>query len=389
MTGECALSDHQAARKLMHDSTVQFSIALRGYDRAEVDQHVNQLAKDSGAIWQEAAERALQVSQLEEANRHLTCEVERITRSARALEEAQMQAEAPTYEGLGARIISILALADQEARELRARAQADAANDRALAEESALATRQDADDYAMKTQSANDDQSARTLSEAQQQAESLLANARQRADSLVNDARTRADSLADDVDRQARARQDADRHAMVLREEAEAAYERARANSAAAAIDFETTLAARRDSTALEFAAQVAAAEQQLAAVRLRSEQARTESERAQQEAEAQCARMLEQSTTISEALVAEAQAKADRIRVHSERELVAATQRRDNINAELSVVRRDLAALGGVARTSPSQQSEPAADQLTDRDRAREERDADGRPSETVSTKS
>ena len=289
-----------------------------------------------------------------------------------------MQAEAPTYEGLGARIISILALADQEARELRARSQADAAKDRALAEESALATRQDADDYAMKTQSANDDQSARTLSEAQQQADSLLANARQRADSLVND-----------VDRQARARQDADRHAMVLREEAEAAYERARANSAAAAIDFETTLAARRDSTALEFAAQVAAAEQQLAAVRLRSEQARTESERAQQEAEAQCARMLEQSTTISEALVAEAQAKADRIRVHSERELVAATQRRDNINAELSVVRRDLAALGGVARTSPSQQSEPAADQLTDRDGAREEREGDERPSETAKTRS
>ena len=300
-----------------------------------------------------------------------------------------MEAEAPTYEGLGARIISILALADQEARELRARSQADAANDRALAEESALATRQDADDYAMKTQSANDDQSARTLSEAQQQAESLLANARQRADSLVNDARTRADSLVDDVDRQARARQDADRHAMVLREEAEAAYERARASSAAAAIDFETTLAARRDSTALEFAAQVAAAEQQLAAVRLRSEQARTESERAQQEAEAQCARMLEQSTTISEALVAEAQAKADRIRVHSERELVAATQRRDNINAELSVVRRDLAALGGVARTSPSQQSEPAADQLTDRDGAREEREGDERPSETAKTRS
>ena len=360
----------------MPDSNVQFGRALRGYDRAQVDQHVNQAAQASAAVWQEAAERTLQVSQLEAANCQLTGEVERLVRHARVLEEAQMEVETPTYEGLGARIISILTLADKESREMRAHAAADAANDRALAEESALATRQDADDYAMKTQSVNDDEIARMLADARQQAASLGADARRHADSLLDDAKQRASSIVDDVDRQAMARQDADRQAMALRELAETAYESARANSATAAVDFETTLAARRDSTALEFAAQVAAAEHQLAAVRLRSEQARNDSDKAQQEAETKCTQMLEQAMANSQELVAEAKVKAERIRGNSEHELVAATQRRDDMNAQLSIVRRELAALGGIARTSADQLSEPVADELTGHPRTDEEAD-------------
>ncbi len=149
---------------------------------------------------------------------------------------------------------------------------------------------------------------------------------------------------------------------MARREEAEAVYERARARSAAAAVDFETTLAARRDTSALEFAAQVTAAEQQLAAVRLRSEQARKDSEQAQQEAAAKSAQQLAQATAHAQTLVAEA--KAERVRSNSERELAAATQRRDSINAQLSIVRKDLAALGGVTRFNPLRLTEPAADQ-------------------------
>ena len=361
----------------MPDSSVQFGSAFRGYDRSQVDQHVNQAAQASAAVWQEAAERTLQVSQLEAANGELKGEVECLVRHARVIEEARMEVETPTYEGFGARIISILSLADKESREMRAHAAADAANDRALAEESALAIRQAADDYAMKKQSANDDEVARILADARQQADSLGAEVRRQADSLLDDAKQRASSIVDDVDRQAMARQDADRQAMALRELAETAYERARANSAAAAVDFETTLAARRDSTALEFAAQVAAAEDQLTAVRLRSERARNDSDKAQQEAETKCTQMLEQAMENSQELVAEAKAKAERIRGNSDRELVAATQRRDDINAQLSAVRRELAALGGIARTSVDQVSEPAADELTGHPLADEEADA------------
>ena len=64
--------------------------------------------------------------------------------------------------------------------------------------------------------------------------------------------------------------------------------------------------------------------------------------------------------------LVSEAKTKADRIRGDSERELAAATQRRDSINAQLSNVRQMLAALGGVAVAGPPELTEPVAGQST-----------------------
>jgi DivIVA domain-containing protein len=347
----------------MPDSNVPFRSVLRGYDPAEVDQHMKELAQASAAVWQEAAERAAQVSELKAANGRLKGEVQLYAQRNRALEETQREASAPSYEGLGERIGSILTLVDEEAHELRTRAQAYSANHHALADESALATRQDADDYSLQTRDAADDEVAQLLADARVQADSLQNDARQHADSLQNDARQHADSLQDDADRQAMARQDADRQAMVRREETEAAYELARARSAAAAVDFETTLAARRDTSALEFAAQVAAAEQQLAAVRLRSEQTRSDYEQAQQESASKAAQQLEQAMAHSRTLVAEAKTKAERIRSNSERELVAATQRRDSINAQLSTVRHDLAALGGVTRLNPLRLAEPEAD--------------------------
>jgi cell division septum initiation protein DivIVA len=345
----------------MSNPNVYFRRVLHGYDPTQVNQHVNQLAQESAAVWQEAAERTLQVNKLETANCQLKDEVKRHAQRARELEEAQMEAAKPTYEGLGERIISILTLANEEAIELRTRALADAVSQHALAYESALATRQDADDYAVGTRNATDDEAARILEDTKQHANSLLNDAKDQGDSLLNDAKQQADSLLNDADRQTMARQDADRQTMTRREEAEAVYERARASSAAAAIDFETTLAARRDTSALDFAAQVTTAEQQLVAVRLRSEQIRHDSERAQQVAAAKAEQQLEQAMAHAQTLVAEARAKAERIRENSAHELAGATERRDHINAQLSIVRRDLAALGDVTRFNPVRLAEPA----------------------------
>jgi len=114
----------------------------------------------------------------------------------------------------------------------------------------------------------------------------------------------------------------------------------------------------------VEFAAQVAAAEQQLGTIRKRSEQARRDSERAQQEAASKIAQQLEQATSRAHALLTEARAKAERIRDDSERELAAASARRDSINAEIANVRHDLAALGGPTRIDPRLLDVPAADQ-------------------------
>ena len=52
-----------------------------------------------------------------------------------------------------------------------------------------------------------------------------------------------------------------------------------------------------------------------------------------------------------AEQIVAEAMARADRIRAESERELAAATQRRDSINAQLTNVRQMLARCPARAR--------------------------------------
>ena len=313
----------------MTDSNAHFRSVLRGYDPAQVEQHIHELGQAAAAARQEAAERTIEVTKLEATRGQLRNEVERHVQRARTLEEEQMKASAPTYSSLGERIGSILMLADQEASELRARAEVDAANHHALADESAAATRCDADRYATETRSAAEAQAAR----------------------FMEDARRQADSVLDDADRQAMAR----------REEAEAVYERSRAKSASAAVDFETTLAARRDSSALEFAAEVTAAEQQLATVRLQSEQTRVESEQSQQEAASRSEQQLEQAMNHAHTLVAEAKTKAERIRGDSERELAAATQRRDSINAQLSNVRQMLAALGGAAVGNTSQMPEPA----------------------------
>jgi DivIVA domain-containing protein len=349
----------------MSDYSVSFRSVLRGYDQTQVDQHMNELAQAAGAAWQEATERTRQLEDLKATNGRLTSEVKTLAERARVLEEAQQESAAPTYTGLGERIGSVLTMVDNEVNELRIRAQAGAANSRALAEESAYKTRQDADKYAREIRGAAEDDVSRLLEEARAQADNLLDDARHDAESLRDDARQDVESLRDDADRQTMARQDADRQSMARREEAEALYEQARARAAAAAVDFETTLASRREASAVEFASQITAAEEQLTAIRLRAERARFDSERAQQEAASKLAQQLEQATARAHAMVAEAKAKAERIREESERELADATQRRESINAEINNVRQDLAALGGPTRIDPTQQpAELAADQ-------------------------
>jgi hypothetical protein len=59
---------------------------------------------------------------------------------------------------------------------------------------------------------------------------------------------------------------------------------------------------------------------------------------------------MVEDSQKESESIVSQARAHADRIREESDRELVAATQRRDSINAQLTNVRQMLATLTSAA---------------------------------------
>ena len=112
-------------------------------------------------------------------------------------------------------------------------------------------------------------------------------------------------------------------------------------------------------------------------------------------EAEEKIARMLADAEERSTTMVSEARASADRVRAESERELAAAAQRRDSINAQLSNVRQMLATLTGTvpgvampdvpADTATPPHGDPVADAAgAETDASVETADEDDTPGDT-----
>jgi cell division septum initiation protein DivIVA len=284
--------------------TPTFRTTMRGYEPSAVDQRIAELSAALDDAHQQAAV--------------LTDQVRQLTALA---EDSSLQAEqqsppALTFTNFGDRVGQILVLAEEEAAEIRSNAAVEVEQKLADIEASTVKVRVDADRYASEARAAAEREGSR----------------------IVEEAKRAADQLLDDADRQATARG----------EEAEALYELQRAQAAKAAVDFEQTLAARRDKAEKVFHERTAAAEQQLATAEQQVAQMRAESEQAISEATRRAARLTAESEASAEQIVAEAVARADRIRSESERELLAATQRRDSINAQLSNVRQMLATLSG-----------------------------------------
>jgi cell division septum initiation protein DivIVA len=286
----------------------QFEVVRRGYEPQQVDRHVTALSREL------------------QAARARTSELERAVEELRNLPPAAPE-EVPSepgtpFAGLGARIEKMLGLADEEARDLRSRAAADAEAHRAEVEAAGEKIRAEAERYAEERRSEADAEAARVL----------------------EDARRQSDQLRDDTERNAKAR----------REEAEALFERNRATAAQAAADFETTLAHRRDQAEHDYTEQMKANEAQLASVAQRAEQLRLEAEKLRADADRKSKRTIDEAQRRADDIVAEAKATAERIRTESERELSAATQRRDSINSQLTNVRQMLATLTGAALPNP-----------------------------------
>ena len=99
-----------------------------------------------------------------------------------------------------------------------------------------------------------------------------------------------------------------------------------------------------------EFAAQFETARGQLDAAQAHLEQTRNEAQRIRGDAELGARRQVEDAQKDAAEIVAQARAHADRISAETERELAAATQRRDSINAQLANVRQMLATLTNVS---------------------------------------
>jgi len=102
--------------------------------------------------------------------------------------------------------------------------------------------------------------------------------------------------------------------------------------------------------------------DQALAAVQERADLLGREAEDDRQAAATEASRTLEAARAEAAALVGSAKEHAERIRRDSERELAAATARRDSITAQLSNVRNMLATLGGGAAVGlPAEDEHPA----------------------------
>jgi len=301
---------------------VTFRTTMRGYDPAEVDRAVAQFRQAVDQARAEAGDRAVELTKL---RGHLS-EVE-AQLTSRADELATLQSEhahaaPPSFSELGERVGQILALAEAEAGDLVAKAKTEAARLTKETQATADQVRTSAEKYAQEVQSKADAEAVR----------------------LVEGARRQSDEILDHADREATAR----------REEAEAVYEHQRARAAAAAADFEKTLAARRDKASSDFAEQMGANEAAIARAEERQVAIEAEAERTRGEAQTEAAAILKAAQDEAASTVSAAKSAAEKIRRESERELLAATSRRDAITAQLTNVRQMLATLGGATIVNP-----------------------------------
>ena len=306
----------------MPDNTSQpsFRIVRRGYEPTDVNRHISDLLKESGEHQQRIAELTAKVRELD---------------AARAQGQEQT-AETASFADFGKRVGDILTLAEEEAADIRSSAQGEA--DMLVREAQTSA--------------------GRVRTEAQEYAAARRAEADEEAEATVTAALRRSDELGDEAAREASAR----------RAEADALYDAQQADAAQAAADFETILAERRDNAEREFAGQFETAKGQLVEAQAHLDRTRGDAQRIRTEAETGARRLVEDAQKEAEGLIVRARTHADRIREESDRELVAATQRRDSINAQLTNVRQMLATLtSAVPAGLLAEQPTPVAEQAED----------------------
>ena len=300
-----------------------FRTVMRGYEPGEVDRVIAELRNTVAQARAESGDSSVALTKLRSQVAQLEEQANSYRLRLATMEQDHKEAtNAPTYADLGARIGKMLKLAAEEAAEMAANAQAAAVQLVSEAQAAADATTTAADRYSADVSSKTDAESTRLLEAAKRQSDEIL----------------------DYADREATAR----------REEAEAVWEHQRARAAAAAADFEKTLADRRDKAAAEFANQMQVNEQAIVRAQERQAALDAEADRTLAEAKAEADLHLKAARDEAGHHVDSARLTAEKIRRESERELQAATSRRDAITAQLTNVRQMLATLGGVSIVNP-----------------------------------
>lgn len=153
-----------------------FTTAMRGYDRAQVDEYTTRLRK----MLSDAQQRAAAAQRAEEAGRS---------------RNGDAPAAGADFDALGERIAAMLRLAEEEAADRRRRGQDDAEAIVAGAKEEAEEIRRSA--------TLDVEELRQTKSNAQREAKAVLDNAREQAEDLLGRARRHAEDQAEGIIAQA------------------------------------------------------------------------------------------------------------------------------------------------------------------------------------------
>ncbi|MGL4174016.1 MAG: hypothetical protein ACRCTR_08105 [Actinomycetota bacterium] len=305
-----------------------FRVVFRGYEPTEVEATIQDLNRQLSQTRQGASRADILQRHVDQ----LTTRIGELEAEARRREEEGPAR--PDFDQLGARVTQILKLAQTEADDIRG------------------AGKTETDQLRQKA--ANDLDALRA--EATKLSEAQRAEATQEAQRIKEEAQQRATEIAEEAERAAETR----------RNEAEALQEGQRAQAAKAAAEFETALASRRERSEREFMERRMQAETEYETLQQHTEELRQEAERYQREGTAQINAELDKAKHQAAEIVAQAQAKAARLRAESQRELTVAAQRRDSINAQLANVRQMLATLAGAAPALEALSDESLAQAVT-----------------------
>jgi cell division septum initiation protein DivIVA len=180
----------------------QFRTVLRGFDPEQVKSAMDEMHTSVVTARRLAADRTIELTRMQDQLNQVQHRLDQATARITELEQKAPQS-APSAGDVGARIGSILALANEEAEELRAAGREQAQRTLAEADASAAAARSEAERHADQLRATARDDADRVVEEARQRAAALLEEANRDADArraqaqaIVDRHRAQADAVA-------------------------------------------------------------------------------------------------------------------------------------------------------------------------------------------------
>lgn len=195
-----------------------FRTVLRGYDPEQVRSALDELQGSVVTARRMTADRTIELTRMQEQLAKAQRELEAATARLGQLERDPAQAAPPSVTDVGARIGSILALANEEAEELRAAGRDDARRRLEEADAAIAATRSEAEREAQQLRGTARQDAERVIEEARQRAAEVLAAATRDADSRRAEAQAIVERHREQAQAVAAFGAEVDRHAERLQQ---------------------------------------------------------------------------------------------------------------------------------------------------------------------------